>query len=67
MEGLHLRVDRAVGSRAGADAATVEYARARSVFVGNLHFDTQVWCLHSSQRVVKGTPRGTAPEADGWR
>ena len=43
VEGLHLRVDRAAGSRSAGSSTPVEYARARSVFVGNLHFDTQVW------------------------
>jgi len=58
VEGLHLRVDRAAGSRqSGAGAAPVEYARARSVFVGNLHFDTQVVYLRGSQLLVRHRSR----------
>ena len=51
VEGLHLRVDRAAGSRSGSGATPVEYARPRSVFVGNLHFDTQV-AGHQQQNTV---------------
>ena len=51
VEGLHLRVDRAAGSRStGGGAAPVEYARARSVFVGNLHFDTLVRVVFSCNK-----------------
>ena len=47
VDSLHIRVDKAVGVRdaagsgTGSKATGVEYARARSVFVGNLHFDVQ--------------------------
>ena len=50
VEELHIRVDRATRKRAdgggstsatGGDSDGVEYVRARSVFVGNLHFDVQ--------------------------
>lgn len=48
VEELHIRVDRATRKRAdGGGSVTadgpegVEYVRARSVFVGNLHFDVQ--------------------------
>ena len=56
VEGLHLRVDRAAGSRSASGATPVEYARARSVFVGNLHFDTHV-------RVVNTRNGGNLPGA----
>ena len=41
MEGLHLRVDRAAPPKAKGGTGT-QYDPARSIFVGNLHFQTKV-------------------------
>jgi|LauGreSuBDMM15SN_2_FD.fasta_scaffold2246625_2 hypothetical protein len=41
MEGQHIRVDRATTAKAKGGAG-MQYDPSRSIFVGNLHFQTKV-------------------------